>query len=242
MKSSKSLNVKPGPNERMDRFLNGRLKLIQSAEGYRFSIDAILLSEFVTIRPRDVVVDFGTGCGIIPLMLLVTKPVGYAVGLEIQAELVSQAMRNAFLNGLDGKMKVVLGDIRNPPLAEQCADVIICNPPYRRVKDGRINPDPRKAIARHEILTSIDDILRAAQRLLKKKGRLALIYPSVRLVDVLVALRGFELEPKTIRVNHPNFESSAKLALIEATLRGKPGLDIRAPILGQGGFSTEGQP
>ena len=237
MKSSNLSKVKLGPNEHMDLFLEGRLKLIQSREGYRFSIDAILLSEFVTIRPGDIVVDFGTGCGVMPLILLVTKPVGYAVGLEIQAELASQAARNARLNGLDKKMKVVLGDIKNPPLAEQSADVIICNPPYRQVKNGRINPDVRKAIARHEILASIDDILRAAKRVLKKKGRLALIYPSVRLVDILVAMRRFELEPKIIQINHPNLESGAKLALIEATLRGRPGLEIRAPILGQGNFS-----
>jgi tRNA1Val (adenine37-N6)-methyltransferase len=237
MKSSNLSKVKLGPNERMDLFLDGRLKLIQSREGYRFSIDAILLSEFVTIRPRDVVVDFGTGCGVIPLILLVTKPVEYALGLEIQPELASQAARNALLNGLGGKMKVVLGDIKAPPIADQSADVIICNPPYRQVKNGRINPDLRKAIARHEILASIDNILLAAQRVLKKKGRLAIIYPSVRLMDVLVSMRRFELEPKVIQINYPNLESGGKLTLIEATLRGKPGLEIRAPILGQGNFS-----
>jgi len=241
MKPSNPFKVKPGPKERMDLFLEGRLKLIQSGEGYRFSIDAVLLSEFVTIRPRDTVVDFGTGCGVIPLMLLVTKPVGYAFGLEIQAELASQAMRNALLNGLDQKMKVILGDIRNPPLSEKCADVITCNPPYRQVKDGRINPDVRKAIARHEILASLDDILGAAKRLLKKKGRLALIYPSGRLVDVLAAMRRFELEPKTIQFIHPTLESGSKLVLIEAAVRGKPGLEIRAPIRGQGSFSILGR-
>ncbi|MFO7737980.1 MAG: methyltransferase [Desulfatiglandaceae bacterium] len=241
MKPSNPFKVKPGPKERMDLFLEGRLKLIQSREGYRFSIDAVLLSEFVTIRPRDTVVDFGTGCGVIPLMLLVTKPAGYAFGLEIQAELASQAMRNALLNGLDQKMKVILGDIKNPPLVEKCADVVICNPPYRQVKDGRINPDVRKAIARHEIMASLDDILRAAKRLLKKKGRLALIYPSVRLVDVLGAMRRFELEPKTIQFIHPDLKSGSKLVLIEAAVNGKPGLEIRAPILGQGSFSILGR-
>ena len=230
------------PGESIDLFLEGRLQLIQSLDGYRFSIDAILLSEFVTIRPRDVVIDLGTGCGIIPLILLLTKPVGYALGLEIQEELASQAVRNTLLNGFGHRMGVVLGDIKSPPMVEASADVIICNPPYRKIKSGRLNPDPRKAIARHEILTSINDILHTATCLLKKKGRFALIYPAVRLTDILVRLRRVNLEPKRIRLNYPGLESGAKLALIEASLGGRPGLEVLPPLLGQGNFSNAGQP
>ena len=230
------------PGETIDRFLNGRLKLIQSREGYRFSIDAILLSQFVTIRPGDVVVDLGTGCGIIPLILLLTMPVGHAVGVEIQEELASQAARNILLNNLSHRMDIVMGDIRYPPMASASADVIICNPPYRKVSSGRINPDPRRAIARHELLASIDDILRAASYLMRKKGRLALIYPAVRLTDILVRLRQFQLEPKRIRLNYPDLDSSAKLALIEAAQGGRPGMEILPPLLGQGDFSIAGRP
>ena len=114
--------------------------------------------------------------------------------------------------------------------------MVICNPPYRQVSSGRINPDLRKAIARHEILASIDDILLAARSLLRKKGRLALIWPSVRLVDILVRLRRFNLEPKKMRINYPTLDSGAKMALIEASLGGRPGLNISAPLLGQGNF------
>ena len=110
----------------------------------------------------------------------------------------AQAARNAFLNGYEGKMGVILGDIKNPPMAEKSADVITCNPPYRKASSGRINPDARKAIARHEIMASVDDILHAARRILRKRGRLALIYPSVRLVDILLRMRRFNLEPKRI--------------------------------------------
>jgi len=131
-------------------------------------------------------------------------------------------------------MDVIMGDIKALPLAEQSADVIICNPPYRRINSGRINPDPRRAIARHEILASIDDILRAAKALLRKKGRLALVYPSVRMVDAFVRMRRFDLEPKRVRINYATPESGAKLALIEATLGGRPGLDIGPPLMGQG--------
>ncbi|MCD6295776.1 MAG: methyltransferase domain-containing protein, partial [Deltaproteobacteria bacterium] len=195
------------PDECIDQFMEGRLKLIQSGDGYRFSIDAVLLSEFVTIRPEDVVVDIGTGCGVILLILLLTKPAGHAFGLEIQEALASQARRNAVLNGFEDKMGIILGDIKDPPMAKQFADVVVCNPPYRKAESGRINPDQRRAIARHEILASIDDILRAARNLLRKKGRLAMIYPSVRLVDVLVRMRRFDLEPKKVRINYPGLQS-----------------------------------
>ena len=240
MKSSRSTEIIVRPGERIDCFMDGRLKLIQSKDGYRFSIDAILLAEFVTIRQGDVVVDLGTGCGVIPLILLLTKLVGYAFGLEIQEELAGQAARNVLLNGFDDKMRVVLGDIKNPPIAEESADVVICNPPYRQVKSGRINPDPRRAIARHEIMANIDDILRAARSVLRKKGRLALIYSSVRLADILVRMRRFNLEPKKIQIIYPDLNSGAKLILVEAILGGRPGLKICPPIVGQGNWENQG--
>jgi len=242
MKSSRSHETDLRPGESVDHFMRGRLKVIQSKDGYRFSIDAILLSEFVTIRPGDVVVDLGTGCGIILLVLLLTKPVGHVFGLEIQEELASQAARNADLNGFKTVMEVIIGDIKNPPMAGKRADVVICNPPYRQAKSGRINPDPRRAVARHELLASVDDILVAAAGLLRKKGRLALVYPSVRLTEILVRMRRFGLEPKRLRLNYPTLESNAELALIEASLGGKPGLEVDPPLLGQGNFSIPDRP
>ena len=240
MKSSRSTEIIVRPGERIDCFMDGRLKLIQSKDGYRFSIDAILLAEFVTIRQGDLVVDLGTGCGVIPLILLLTKLVGYAFGLEIQEELAGQAARNVLLNGFDDKMRVVLGDIKNPPIAEESADVVTCNPPYRQIKSGRINPDPRRAIARHEIMVSIDNILHAARSVLRKKGRLALIYSSVRLADILVRMRRFNLEPKKIQIIYPDLNSGAKLVLVEAILGGRPGLKISPPIVGQGNWENQG--
>ena len=240
MKSSRPTEIIVRPGERIDCFMDGRLKLIQSKDGYRFSIDAILLAEFVTIKQGDVVIDLGTGCGVIPLILLLTKYVGYAFGLEIQEELAGQAARNVLLNGFDDKMRVVLGDIKNPPIAEESADVVICNPPYRQVKSGRINPDPRRAIARHEIMANLDDILRAARSVLRKKGRLALIYSSVRLADILVRMRRFNLEPKKIQIIYPDLNSGAMLVLVEAILGGRPGLKISPPIVGQGNWENQG--
>lgn len=234
MKSSRDPENQPFPDESLDRFMNGRLQVIQSREGYRFSIDAILLSEFVTVRKGDIIFDLGTGCGIIPLILLLTRPAQHVFGIEIQKELASQAKRNALINGLADQFDVITGDIKSLALPRQCADVVICNPPYRRIKSGRINPDLQKAIARHEIMISIDDIIRTAKFLLRKKGRLAMIYPSMRFLDVLVSMRRFNLEPKRVQIQYPGLESEAELVLIEAYLDGRPGLKITPPLLGQG--------
>lgn len=219
------------PDESMDDFMEGRLKLIQSRKGYRFSIDAVLLSEFVSIKPDDIIVDLGTGCGIIPMVILLKGVIRYAYGLEIQPELANQAVRNVLLNGFEKKMGVILGDIGNPPLRASSADVVICNPPYRQRESGRINPDPQRAIARHEIRTSLDEILNAARRLLKPKGRLAMIYPAFRLVDIMVRMRGFNLEPKRLRVIYPSLESEAKLVLIEAAAGGRGGIKLMQPLI-----------
>jgi tRNA1(Val) A37 N6-methylase TrmN6 len=237
MKSLRSPDVKLQPNESIDEFMDGRLKLIQSKTGYRFSVDAILLSQFVTIKRGDRIVDLGTGCGIIPLVLLLTRPVGYTIGLEIQKDLADQAARNTILNGCESKMGVILGDIKHPPFAPSSADVVTCNPPYRSKNSGRINPDLQRAIARHEMLASLDDILNAASRTLRPKGRLAMIYSAVRLVEVLVRMRGFNLEPKRIRIIYPGMESEAKLALVEASLGGRKGLKVLPPLFDQGDFS-----
>ncbi|MBW2216324.1 MAG: methyltransferase [Deltaproteobacteria bacterium] len=238
MKQSIPPEIELLPDEDIDPFMDGRLRLIQSKDGYRFSIDAVFLSEFVTIKPGDVVVDLGTGCGVIPLILLLTKPVGYAFGLEVQKELANQAARNSVINGFKDKMSVILGDLKHLSISNRSADVVICNPPYRKVKSGRINPDMRRAIAKHELMASVDDILHAARNILREKGRLAMIYPAERLVGLVARMRRFTLEPKRIQINYPDLKSSAKLALIEASLGGKPGLEILPPLIGQGNYSV----
>ena len=237
MKLSKPPNIQLLSDESIDEFMGGRLKLIQSKTGYRFSIDAVLLSRFVTIKQGDRVIDLGTGCGIIPLILLLTKPVGYTFGLEIQRDLADQAARNTVLNGFERKMGVILGDIKRAPFAPSSADVVTCNPPYRPKNSGRINPDLQRAIARHEMLASLDNILTATSRVLRAKGRLAMIYPAVRLVELLVRMKGFNLEPKRLRIVYPGMKSEAKLALIEASLGGRKGLKVLPPLLDQGEFS-----
>ena len=229
--------MKLRPDEILDEFLDGRLRLIQSARGYRFSIDAILLSQFVTIKPGDVVVDLGAGCGIISLILLLEKPVGYVIALEIQKQLVDQAVRNAALNGVMDRMGVLLGDLRQVPLCRSIADVVVCNPPYRGPGSGRVNPDFERAIARHEIMASLNDILSAANSVLKPKGRVAVIYPAGRLVDLIVRMRAFDYEPKRMQVVYPSMEEESKLVLVEGVRGGKGGVKVLPPLIDQGDFS-----
>jgi tRNA1Val (adenine37-N6)-methyltransferase len=224
-------------DEQIDVFLDGQLKIIQSRHGYRFSIDALLLSDFVSIAPRDMVIDLGAGCGIISLLLARKRLAASILCLELQEELASQAKRNIMLNGFGEYITVLRGDLRNLPMSSRCADIVVCNPPYRTGKSGRINPDPGKALARHEISLSLLDILAAARTLLRSGGKLALIYPPNRITDLLTAMRSQDLEPKRLQIVYPDPSSHAKLAMIEGRLGGKPGLTILPPIFGQGRFS-----
>jgi tRNA1Val (adenine37-N6)-methyltransferase len=225
------------PGETVDTFLNGRLRIIQSQKGYRFSVDALLLADFAILEDEDIVVDLGAGCGIISLLLAVQKEPGLVVGLELQNDLVSQAQRNVALNKLEQKVAIMQGDLRNPPLPTGSADIVVCNPPYRTARNGRINPDVGKAIARHEIAVSIDAILAASATLLKRKGRLFLIYPANRMAELLTKMRRARLEPKRLQLVFPDSASEAKLALIEGRVQARPGLKVLPPIFGQGDYS-----
>ena len=231
------MELKIKEHETIDTFLNGKLRIIQSRQGYRFSVDALLLAGFVSIKSEDFVVDLGAGCGIISLFLASEREVGFVVGLELQEELASQAKRNIVLNEFEDKIAIIQGDLRHLPVAPGFAHVVVCNPPFRKEKSGRINPDFSKAIARHELAVSLDDILAAGKTLLKPGGRLALIYPANRLTEILERMRVQELEPKRLQIIFPDSASHAKLAMIEGTLQGKSGLKILPPIFGQGRFS-----
>ena len=237
MITSKSSEICPLSGETIDPFMDGRLRIIQSKTGYRFSIDAVLLSDFVTIKKYDTVIDLGTGCGVIPLSLLASKPLKHIYCIEIQPELACQAMRNARLNNLDKKMTVIIGDMRSVPLPAASFNVVVCNPPYRQKKSGRINPDQQRAIARHEIYASLDDIIHAARYLLRTKGRLSLIYPAERLTDLIEKLKQAGFEPKKIRVIYPDMGANAKLVLMEAWFGGRSGLTVLPPLIGQGDYS-----
>ena len=205
-------------DETLDTYLDGRIEIIQQRRGYRFSIDAVLLSQFVKLRRNEKVVDLGTGCGILPLLLSHTTKAVSFVGVEVQKGLADLATRNVRLNQLESRIAILHQDFRSlqktfPPGA---FDVVLSNPPYRRHLSGRTNPSGEKAIARHEIKGTLDDLISIASYLLPPKGRCYLIYPATRAVDLFATLRGRNVEPKRVRWVHPYADEEAHLILVEA--------------------------
>jgi tRNA1Val (adenine37-N6)-methyltransferase len=205
-------------DETIDLFLDGKIQVIQQKRGYRFSVDAVLLSQFVKLHRNEKVVDLGTGCGILPLVLSQSTKAFSFVGVEIQKGLADLATRNVHLNRLESRISILHQDYRSlkrtfPPAA---FDVVVSNPPYRKHLTGRTNPSAEKAIARHEIKGTLDDLISIAAYLLPPKGRIYLIYPATRAVDLLVTLRERKIEPKRTRWVYPREDEEAKFILVEA--------------------------
>ena len=192
--------------------------MIQKKRGYRFSVDAILLSQFVKIHKDERVIDLGTGCGILPLLLSHTTQAHSFIGVEIQKEMADCAKKNVILNHLENRISIIKQDFRElrntfPPGS---FDVVLSNPPYRKYRTGRINPSLEKAIARHEMKGTLEDLVSIASYLLPPKGRCYVIFPVLRTVDLFVALRDEKLEPKRLQFVHPFIGEEAKFILTES--------------------------
>ncbi len=223
----------PLPDETLDTFFNGTLKVIQKKRGYRFSIDSILLSQFIQIRKNERAIDLGTGCGILPLLLSKTTKGRSFIGVEIQKSLAESAQRNVILNRLEDKISILHQDYRElrnifPPGS---FDVVFSNPPYRRLRTGRINPCEEKAVARHEINGTIEELTQIASYLLSQKGRCYFIFSSSRLVDLIVALRKSHLEPKRLKLIYPRQKDPSKFVLIEAIKKSGVELKVLPPLI-----------
>ena len=227
-----------------DCFHKGALRVAQPKAGYRFSIDAVLLAAFMSVRAGDRVVDLGTGCGIIALLISHRYAPKMVYGVEIQPELARLARRNVRQNGMDQKIRILEGDMTSPGLLQaiQAVDAVVCNPPYRRVGSGRINPDDQRAGARHEIHITLAGLLQTAHRLLRTAGRLFLIYPASRIADLIAEMRAHGIEPKQLRCVHSRCGDPARLVLVAGVRNGRPGLQLEAPLLiydDNGDYSTE---
>jgi tRNA1Val (adenine37-N6)-methyltransferase len=229
------------PDETLDTFLNGKLQVLQKKKGYRFSLDAILLSQFVRIRKNERVIDLGTGCGILLLLLAQTTRAQSFVGVEIQEGLAKCAQKNVVLNHLADRISILDQDFREtkrtfPPGS---FDVVLSNPPYRKHQSGRINPSAEKAVARHEIKGTLHDLISTASHLLPPKGRCYLIFPAVRTVDLFVALRAEKLEPKRLQFVYPRPEAEAKFVLSESIKTSGVELKIMNPFILNESHKTE---
>ena len=223
----------PSSNETLDTLLTGSLHILQKKKGYRFSIDAILLGQYCRIRRNEKVIDLGTGCGVLPLLLSQTTKGRFFVGVEIQKELSELAKRNVFLNHLEDRVLILQKDFRGlkevfPPGS---FDVALSNPPYRRDRTGRVNPSAEKAIARHEIKGTLDDLISVVSYLLRPGGRCYLIFPAPRTVDLLVVLRSRRLEPKRLRFVHPRSGDEAKFVLAESVKDSGVELTVMDPLI-----------
>lgn len=223
---------KTAPTETLDALFAGRIRLFQSRAGYRFSLDALLLAYFAVIRDGDSIVDLGTGNGVIPLVLAHRCPSARLIGIELQASMVERARRNVRLNQLDARIKIIHSDVRSRkdfPKAGS-ADVVVCNPPYRKSGSGRISVVDEKRIARHESSGALGEFLGAAAFLLGNKGRLALVYTAARCADLFFAMRQARLEPKRLRLVHSFYDAEASLVLVEGMKNGRPGLKVEPPL------------
>ena len=235
---------KPRIGETLDSSFQGSLKIIQPKQGYRFSIDSVLLAGLTQVRPKDRVADLGTGCGIIPLLLASQKSVNHITGIEIQESLVSMAKRNVRINGFEHVISIVKADLRSLKIGRLKGpmDLVVSNPPYGKLLSGRLNPNSEKAIARHELLANLGDVVRAAARLLTHKGRLALIYPARRLANLLLAVSSGGFAPKQLTFIHSNLQSEAKLVHLESVKGGGEELRVRRPFaicLRDGNYTDE---
>jgi tRNA1Val (adenine37-N6)-methyltransferase len=217
----------------LDTLIDGKLRLYQSRTGYRFSLDALLLAHFVTIKRCDRIVDLGAGNGPIALLLSHLHPLASLTGLEVQPAMAERAKRSVALNRLDDRVAIVAGDLREigSIFTPSSFDVVVSNPPFRKPSSGRISANREKQLARHEIKGGLTDFLAAAAYLLRPKGRLALIYAAERAVELLVSLRRAGLEPKRLRWVHSFAVDGALLVLVEAVKGGRSGIEVEPPLV-----------
>ena len=225
--------IKLKENERLDELQRNGYQIIQNPEKFCFGMDAVLLSGFAKVRKGDLVLDMGTGTGIIPILLEAKTEAGHLTGLEIQEESADMARRSVQLNGLSEKIEIVTGDIKEADKIFKSAsfDVVTCNPPYMIGQHGLTNPDEPKAIARHEVLCTLEDVVMQAAKLLKPGGHFFMVHRPFRLAEIITTLIKYRLEPKRMQLVYPFVDKEPNMVLIEATRGGKSRMTVEKPLI-----------
>ena len=215
-----------------DTLFSGRLHCVQHADGYRFSVDPVLLAHFISPRPGVRLLDLGAGCGVISLILCYRHPAIRVTALELQPALAALIARNIEANQLQERISLQLGDLRtvNTLFPPETFDWVVCNPPYGKVAAGRRNPAGEQAVCRHEIQAELGDVVRAISYALKNRGRAVLIYPASRAAVLLAALKNARLEPKRMQIVHSCPGSEGKLVLVEAMKNGGEEMSLLPPF------------
>ncbi|MBS7341501.1 MAG: tRNA1(Val) (adenine(37)-N6)-methyltransferase [Suilimivivens sp.] len=220
-------------NERIDDLQRNHYRIIQDPERFCFGMDAVLLSGFAKAKEGDNVLDLGTGTGIIPILMEAKTRATHFTGLEIQSESADMAARSVKLNHLEEKIEIVTGDIKEAVSLFGAAsfDVVTCNPPYMTEHHGLTNPKAPKAIARHELLCTLEDVISQAARLLKPGGNFYLVHRPFRLADIIVLLRQYKMEPKRMKMVYPFINKEPNMVLIEANRGGRARMSVEKPLI-----------
>ena len=220
-------------NERIDDLMRDGLKLIQNTDIFCFGMDAVLLSTYATAGKKDRVLDMGTGNGIIPVLMQSKNPGSTYSALEIQEGSAQLARRNVELNHLENRISVVKGDIKEASrlFGGASFDVVTTNPPYMNENHGLKNPESHKAIARHEILCTLEDVIREAAKVLKPSGRFYMVHRPHRLTEIIMLMKQYRIEPKRMRMVHPYADKDANMVLIEGIRGGRPMLKAESPLI-----------
>jgi tRNA1Val (adenine37-N6)-methyltransferase len=223
----------PAADETLDSLFQGRLRILQPRRGYRFSLDSVLLAGLTPVRRRDRVVDLGSGCGVVPLLLAFRGAAAHLTGVEIQPSLAALARRNVKLNGFSPLVEILEADLRliRREQVPGPVSLVVSNPPYREIASGRLNRNREKALARHELLADLGAVVKAGARILSEKGRLALIYPARRLPRLFKELSEAGFAPKRLTLIYGSLSSPAKLAHLEAIRGGGEELQINKPFV-----------
>ena len=216
-------------NERIDDLEFKNLKIIQNKDGFCFGMDSVLLSDFAkNIKKDSIVLDLGTGTGIIPTLLCGKTNLKKVIGVEIQEEVAKMARKSILLNNLENKFEIINENIinLNKIFEKNYFDVIVTNPPYKKMNTGIINENEKKLISRHEITASLEDFIKVTKDLLKDKGEIYMVHRPERLVDILSLMRKYKIEPKLIKFVCPNKNKEPNLVLIKGIKNANPFLKI----------------
>lgn len=219
--------------ERIDELHRNGYKIIQNPSKFCFGMDAVLLSGFAKVKEGEQALDLGTGTGIIPILLEAKTKGEKFTALEIQKESADMARRSVALNHIEDKIQIITGDIKEASKIFKAAsfDVVTTNPPYMNNQHGLKNPDLPKAIARHEVLCTLEDVIREAAKVLRPGGRFYMVHRPFRLIEIIQTLTTYKLEPKRMKFVHPYIDKEPNMVLIEAVRGGKSMVKIEEPLI-----------
>lgn len=233
LKVESNMNEYIKDGERLDDLHRKGYKILQHPKKFCFGMDAVLLSGFAKVEEGQRALDLGTGTGIIPILLEAKTNGEHFIGLEIQHESADMARRSVLLNGIEDKVEITEGDIKEGGklFKPSSFDVVTSNPPYMNSGKGLLNEHTPMAIARHEVLCSLEDVIQTASQLVKVGGSFFMVHRPHRLVDIITLMRQYKLEPKRLRMVHPYEDKEPNMVLIEGVRHGKPMLKVETPLV-----------